>query len=820
MTSTSSPRPLPNLRTRALLSLLLAAPASALAAPVHDYELTQGGLGEALTGFAAQSGVVLSFDTRLTAGLRSPGLRGHHSVDEALALLLSGTGLQAVRETDGRYSLVKLPEDSAMVLATSTINAQGLSDITEGSTSYTTGSVSIGKTPQAIKDTPQTVSVISRQRLDDQKLTTVAQAMTQTTGISLFEGSLTSTRYLSRGFEITNFRVDGGASMADGVWKNSDTAIFDHIEVLRGADGLFAGSGEPGGTVNFVRKRPTFVPQASLTTSAGSWDDYRSELDVSGPLAVDGKLRGRAVLVSQNKQSFMDDASANHDLFYGVLEADLTETTNLLVGLTHSRYRDSDQAYGLPRYSTGEDLKLPRSTFLAGANDYYLQRDNSYFATLKQQLGEDWSLNLDTLYTRSRTLRDYYNFNGAIDPATGGGSGAEWGYQNAKAHERSVDISLRGDFTGFGLDHSLVAGWMWHDFETRTPLLTGGFVSVPNIFNFDPKDYPSLKAQAVKNGSNQTSRRSDGFYTNLRLQLAEPLHWFVGASLTNYRYAYDYNDAITGVTSPSRYDDRNVLVPYTGLTYALTPQWTAYGSVSEIYKSQADRLAGPLPGSSSLDPISGRNYELGVKGSLWDGRVNTYVALYYVKREGEAVRDPNSGSSSNSQTGASCCFLRDGEVTSKGIDVEVSGEVLERLQATFGYTYNHIEKNASSLDYTSLTPKHLAKLFATYQLPGAWSAFKLGGGATAQSASFVSGSAMVRDSNGNLTQQSQTYSFGQAGYTLWNAFAHYDVDEHWSLALNAENLLDKRYYSTVGYSDYANFYGEPRRYVLTLSGRF
>lgn len=93
-----------------------------------------------------------------------------------------------------------------------------------------------------------------------------------------------------------------------------------------------------------------------------------------------------------------------------------------------------------------------------------------------------------------------------------------------------------------------------------------------------------------------------------------------------------------------------------------------------------------------------------MKGSLWDGRLNTYLAVYYVKREGEAVRDPSSGSSSNPQTGASCCYLREGEVTSKGIDVEISGEVLERLQATFGYTYNHIEKNASSLDYTSLTP--------------------------------------------------------------------------------------------------------------------
>ena len=126
MTPNCFPRRSPTLRTSVLLSLLLAGPATALAAPAHDYALRQGDLGEALTGFAAQAGVVLSFDTRLTAGMRTPGLNGQYSVEQALALLLRGTGLQAVREADGRYSLAKLPEDSAMLLAPSTISAQGL----------------------------------------------------------------------------------------------------------------------------------------------------------------------------------------------------------------------------------------------------------------------------------------------------------------------------------------------------------------------------------------------------------------------------------------------------------------------------------------------------------------------------------------------------------------------------------------------------------------------------------------------------------------------------------------------------------------------
>ena len=806
---------------------LVVVPAAQAAEPVsaiktYSLSIAASSLDVALTRLSRETGVSIVFEQADLLGKNSPAVQGDLSTREALSRLLAGSGLQAVALGDGGYRLVPgVDAGAALELGATSVTGNLLGETTEGSGSYTTGSVSIGKAPQSIKETPQTVSVMSRQRIEDQSLTTLADVMAQTTGITRYEGSMTSSRYLSRGFEITNFRVDGGAAMTDSLaWSDLDMAIYDRAEVLRGSDGLFAGAGEPGGTINLVRKRPTAESQYSVTTSASRWDNYRLELDASGPLAFDGKLRGRTVVVSQTRDSFIDYAGSDRALFYGVLEADLSEDTTVLGGITHDRLDASDQAYGLPRYSTGDDLKLSRSTFLAGADDMIDRTLDSYFLRIEQKLGENWSASLDGVYSEVDGVRDYYNFAGSADPITGSGVYAGYGYSNMDTRERSLDLSVKGGFDLFGLQHDLLAGWMWRDTNIVERTKTGDDVIVPNIFAFDPTSYPSQRHTAIRDTDIHLRTRADGFYTSLRMQLAEPLHWIVGGSLTNYQYSWELHELITDGLTRSAYDDENVFVPYTGLTYDLTPEWTAYGSVSDIYKSQADRLKGPSPGTDPLDPITGRTYEIGLKGELFDGRLNTYTALYYTKREDQAVRDPAYPAFTDERDGASCCFLPNGVIVSKGIDFEVSGEVLPRLQATFGYTYSHIRNQGSSVTYSSLTPKHLAKLFATYQMPGVLSNLKVGGGVTAQSASYVTGDAVIRDANGKPTDQYQSYAFSQPGYALWNAFANYRFDEHWSAGLNFDNIFDKKYYSTVGYSDYASFYGEPRSYTVTLRGAF
>ncbi|MFK0090539.1 TonB-dependent siderophore receptor [Pseudomonas sp. NPDC090755] len=782
------------------------------AAPVNVHIPAQS-LAGALREFGEQSGLQVLYEPSLVEGKRAAAVNGEMESVDALSQLLRGSGLR-YQIDNGTVLLLGTPDSAALELGATSVTGAGFGATTEGTGSYTTGSVSIGKMPQSIKDTPQSVSVITRQRMDDQHLTTMNDVLNQTTGVTAYQGSMTNSRYLARGFEITNFRLDGGAPVGVSAfaWKDLDMAIYDHVEILRGADGLYSGNGEPGGSVNLVRKRPTAFNQFSVTQSVGSWDNYRTELDVSGPLGFDGRLRGRSVIVYQDRNSYIDKFDADRQLFHGVLEADITDSTLVTVGYTHDRLNSSDQAYGLPRYSNGDDLDLPRSTFLAGNHDYKNRRGDNVYARIEQRLSEDWTATLDAVYANNQQDRDYYNFYGSIDPVTHTGSTAVWASQDETYRDRAVDFSLKGGFDLFGGRHDAVLGYTWQNSKQDIDAFaSGGRVSAGDIFAFDPDNYPSRKDNAYPSQVLPTYIKQNGFYGSVRLQLTDPMHLILGGRYNDYYYSFEatrFNAAgVQTSNSKTVFSDDNVFTPFAALTYALTNEWTAYTSVAEIYKSQASSLKGPNPGSSPLDPIEGRSYEVGIKGELFEGRLNTTTALYYTKRDGEAVRDTRFPPSTSGQ-GASCCWLDDGSVTSKGIEFEISGQITDRLEGTFGYTYNHnvaTDTGSTTTTTLSLTPKHLGKAFLTYRMPGALENLRVGAGVNVQSASYVS--------EGDL-------DFSQPGYAVYNAFADYRLNEHWSVALNGNNLADKKYYSTIGTAEYANFYGDPRNFMLTLRGTY
>lgn len=796
----------------ALLPLSSSFAATHVQSNQQTYAIAAQPLDSAILQWSTISGVQLFADGELTRGKRSNAVQGRYTADAALQQLLLGTGLTFSLAGGQRAYLQPAAEQgSAMQLGATLIDSQMLGATTEGTGSYTTGQVSIGKTEQSLKETPQTVSVITRQRIEDQNLTSIHDVLNQTSGVSVYQGSLTSSRYLSRGFEITSYRIDGGSPLGSAAYarKDHDMAMYDHVEVLRGSDGLFSGNGEPGGSINLVRKRPTAEPRIELDSSVGSWNNYRSMLDVSGPLAFDGKLKGRSVMVYNNRDMFYDKADAERSFFYGVLEADLSDDTTVLAGMTYDHNRTSDQAYGWPRAMDGASLGLPRRHFLAGADDFIKTKGDSFFLRIDQRLSDNWTATVDTLYAQADQGRGYYNFYGAIDPADGYGSGANWQGQAQDLSSKSVDFNLKGDTTLLGLETNTLLGWNWTDVVFDNDHWEGeDFRQIDDIFAFDPDDYrkPGITAPTYKEYQRM---KQNGLYGSLRVRLLDPLHVIVGGRYSNYSYTYD-TDYQDGRSSSNRYNDHRVFTPFVGATYDLNPEWSLYASVADIYKSQADLRKAS---GASLKPITGTSHELGIKGELLEGRVTTYAALYYVKREGQGVREYRGSVDS-------CCYRDDGLVTSKGLDLEISGELFERFQATLGYTYNHVRNNVAGSATNSLTPKHLLKLFGAYQLPGAWSALKVGAGVTAQSPSYVSGSLYVRDSEGEFEETTDSYAFSQPGYAIWSGFAEYQLDSHWSLALNANNLLDKKYYATVGQAEYGNFYGDPRNYTLTLRGVF
>lgn len=810
-----------------------AATAAAAATPLA-FDIAAGPLDAALRSVAVQAGVALTFTPEQTAGLRSPGVRGSHSVEGGFAAVLAGTPLQAVRQANGGYALRALPaagtapRASSATTALAEVRVDARADrasTSDGSSSYAAARLGIGGMAQKPREVAQSVSVMTRQRIEDQQLSSLRDVAEQTPGVTVQQTSSVIDSFYARGFKITNLKVDGGAGLYHGYQFNAvpDAAQFEQVEVLRGADALFSGSGEPGGAINLVRKRPTREPQVEVMLSAGRWNTLRSDLDVAGPLTEDRRLRGRAVLSYRETDSFQRGGDSDAALLYGVLEWDATPDTLVTVGASHDRRHDPYVGNGLPRATNGEDLKLPRSIYLAGDWSHFNREVNTAFAKLEQQLGGGWSLALNAMHVGQRDDRAGVGWATAITPSTGrGGVGQPTSYRYT-ADQSAVDLTLKGRFDLLGRSHELLAGGNWQRVEsTAFGRRSSTLYTLENIFTFDPAAYPDPGGHVPFFDYPNYGIVQSGVFGVARLQLADRLKLIAGARHSRHAYDYIYRDlnaqGLPTSTQVTHYKESGITTPYGGLTYDIDGRWTAYASLAETYKSQADRLKGPLPGSP-LDAITGRNAELGIKGELLDGRLDVAAALYHIKRNGEAVRD-SAYPTTPGELGSNCCWLDDGRIVSKGLDLEASGELRHGWLLSAGYTFNSNSNKAGNGRYSSITPRHLLKLYTSVRLPGDASAWRVGGGANVQSATYVAGTAAVLDANGQPTGRTTPFQFREPGRAVWDLFAEYRINRHWSAMFSVRNLFDKTYYQTVGTSGYGNWYGEPRNASVTLRGMF
>ncbi|MNM53716.1 Fe(3+)-pyochelin receptor precursor [compost metagenome] len=800
-----------------------------------NFNIAPGPLDQVLGQFGRQAGIALSTDARLTAGKSSAGLNGQYEVTAGLARILADSGYRAEQQADDSYLLVPHASASAgtvMELSATTIQGQGMGEATENSGSYTTGLTSVGsKTPTSIKDTPQSVSVISQQAIEDLRMTNLSDAMKRTPGITVKNGNFRLPKFASRGFGIDNIQIDGAAPMDIGSGigtfygdKIYDLAEFDHVEVLRGSSGLLGGTGDPGGIINLVRKRPLDQYQLKLNTSAGSWDNYRSEVDVTGPLAFDGKLRGRMVAAYSDRQYFMDNRSTEKPLIYGILEADLTEATMITLGGSYEKTHENGTGDGLPRYSSGGDVKLPRHSWYTTNQSYMDGYAEELFAKLDHRFNDDWKLN--TSYTYSYDTSDTEGIipYGSVDETTNTGP-YWWGsYVSSWSKQSVFDVNLSGTFEAMGRQHELLVGADYQKVTSRWRAARGMVGKGGLIDLWDPQSTPLSSNESDHDfwrDYSPNTRKQYGLYSTLRLQISDPLKLIIGARAQRYKYEQAYQtktDDVWSYESEISHREPTKLVPYGGLIYALNDQWSAYASYAEVFKPQAQKLKGPEGNSSAVEAMTGKTYETGLKGELFGGALNLTTAVFYTERENEAVTDPSYPQAPFSYSG-SCCFIGQGKVISKGIDIEATGEVLPGLEVIAGYTLNLMDNQGEQSDYTSITPKHLFKFWSVYTLPNDWSAWRVGGGVNIQSRNFVKGTAYDFDSGGNVTNE-KPFDFTQSGYAVYDAMLEYKVDEHWSLALNGYNLFDRRYYATVGTSEFGNYYGEPRNYMLTLRGAF
>lgn len=804
--------------TPALLGMLLASTAlhGALAAPAGTREapaqmaqqgrtitfaIAAGPLPGALAAYGQATGLQVLYPSEIAQGVASPGVSGNLAPQDALIRLLAGTGLIARFVDADTVTLEKLPAQagSAAVLDPVTVQGgiSGDPGRSEGTGSYTTGSTnSATKLPLTPRETPQSVSVMTRQRMDDQGLNEIRDVLDQTVGVARLQAGALGTdgsEIFSRGFAVKNFQVDGiPRSTVYGFDDSiSDMAVFDRVEVVRGATGLLNGVGDPSAAVNMVRKRPTPVLQGYTEGQIGSWNRYRGEADLSGPLTENGRLRGRIVGAYQDNDSFIDRLHERKKVLYGILEADVTEDTTWSVGVEYQKHRSDDASRsGFPLfYTDGTKTSISRS-YNSGADWAYFMHDNlTVFSDLKHRFGNGWTATLNV----ERNNREYdgllgYGVRGSLN-RDGTGMGIWPGRWNSDLEQTSINADVSGPFELFGRRHELMAGVGGYYAKRKGldyPLwyINGYDYSIPNFFTWNGNiARPTLNPT----GWSQTDERQMAAYAATRLRPTDALSFILGSRIS--RWSQDEKShPNAGAATVKKRSENGVFTPYAGIVYDVTDIWSVYASYTSIFKPQDYKDAS----GQTLDPLDGDAYEAGVKAEFFDGLLNASAAVFLIKQNNLGEVDPGRFTPDGGQA-----YRAVKGAESKGFEMEVAGEVMTGWQVGGGYSHTSV-KNADGQRMMTYVPRDMFKLFTTYRLPGAWDRVTVGG---------------------NLKWEGKVYNgtgarrYDQDGYAVVDLMTRYQITDKVSATLNLNNLFDKKYLSSI--QNYG-YYGEPRNVLLSL----
>lgn len=689
--------------------------------------------------------------------------------------------------------LVLVPQvgaaDDNEVLNLEPILVEGLDGVvTENTGSYSTESATVGgRQPVDVRDVPQSITVITSERLEDANANSLEAAAYTIPNLSTALGDVYTGSLYSRGYEVFTYNVDGAPRNFLSLYGTApDLAFFDRIEVLSGPSGVYQGTGEPVGTLNLVRKRPLSFPQGTFKASGGSFNAGRAELDYSAALNESGTVRGRIIAYTDRKESYVDHVENNRDGIYGTVDIDVTDQTTVSLGVI-AEQQDAVRFSGLPTYTDGTLLDVPRETFI-GADWNNFERDsNEFFAEVEHEFdfggilkfsGRQYNSDVDIKSVLPST---------AVDVTTGDFDLMVFA---RKYEEQSdfLDLNLTSPLDAFGAGGTFTVG---ADYRATNQIMMQNFDFSPgthNINTFDPTSItePTVTFPGVGPGfrlNTETDTTEYGLYAQGRLDLG--LRTKLSAGL---RYvSYDSVAHDTGRNSVSSDIRERRFVGNIGLTYDIDDNLTAYGGYSDIFQPQVEQRAD----GSQLDPVVGRQFEIGVKGSYNGGRLTAQVAAFLIEDENRAVADAaNTG-----------FFVDSGEATSKGIEAMLQGEIAENWMISGGYTYVDTD-----LADNPVSPHNLT-LWGKYTVPEhqKMGGLELGLGLRAASSfKAVSGGTTI----------------SAAGYGVMDAMVSYPITDAVSAQLSIENIADRKYYTRVNHTTRGNFYGTPRRFTFTVAATF
>ncbi|WP_105103120.1 TonB-dependent siderophore receptor [Microbulbifer pacificus] len=647
----------------------------------------------------------------------------------------------------------------------------------------------------SIMETPQSISAIGRTQIDDFNMYNLNDALLAVPGIQVESVETDRTYYSSRGFDVTNFQVDGvGLPSTYGNRSGeTDTSIYERIEVVRGANGLMSGAGNPSATVNMVRKRPTDDLQMSFNATAGSWDSLRLESDVAGVL-TDG-LRGRVVMTKEDRESYLDFYAMDKSVVYGALEKDLGKSTLLTVGASYqSSLADSPLWGALPLvYSDGTPTDYDVSASTSADWAYWDNIEKEVFAELKHEFANGWELK--GYYSTTDIEGDselFYMYSLPDRDTDVGLIGYASGY-TLDAKQDVFDLRVSGTYQFLGHEHDLLFGYNWSEGATREISLydyTNGFPPVGDFTQWNGQTPVKPVFTDGLTGSNFDEEQS-AWYAATRLRMTDSLSLVSGARVVNWTADGDGY----GTSKVTKVDGK--VLPYAGVVYSIADNYSLYASHTETFRAQDD-IAKDL---TFIDPTEGVNDEVGVKGQFLGGKLIATLAYYQTQQNNVAefagqIEDPN-----NDQVMIDYYEGRDYD--SKGYDLTVSGEIIDGLNMEFSYAKVDIENKAANGLNRDFIPEQTVRLYASYR-PPMLDQLKVGGGLNWQ--------------DDISRMHAAGHRIEQDAYAILQLFANYKVNEQLSFSVNGENLTDEKYISSLYWDQ--GFYAAPRSFSASVNWRY
>jgi len=650
-----------------------------------------------------------------------------------------------------------------------------------------------------LKETPQTVNVLTRQQLDDFALDNTRDVLRNTPGIIVSNQETERTSYLARGFEISNVLVDGVGIPLEGYNYNNDNPdsfLFDRIEVVKGANALNNGIGDPGATINMIRKRPTSDLQTAFNASYGSWNTQRYEVDVSSPLTQDGKVRGRVFGYQQTGDSYLDRYELEKNGIGAVVEADITDTTLLTAGYTETNHKPNGVNWGSnPLINTeGEQLSYSRNYNYSPSWAHWDSNIKSYFAELEQKLGGDWTAKLT--YDEKRTQRDSKLLFLSGKPGANGTSGIFLypGMYIDDNKEQQASLSFSGTYPLWGQRHEASLGYVWAKNRLDELGYAGSFVNplTTDLASFTPEE-PSWDMSKTS-GEMHIRQKNQSLYAATRLHLNDDLKLLLGA---NYVQAESSGSSYGKDTV---YDEDKVL-PYAGLTYNFSPEYTGYLSYTSIFRPQTTKA----DDGSINKPIEGESYEVGVKGSWLDDKLTATMAVFRTEQSNYPLRD-SDGIPTLRTTQVS-------DLRSQGYEFGLAGQLTDHFNLSFGYTQFSLKDLINGGDARTFNPTQSFNLLTTYQVPQL-PKLKLGLGVQWQDQTYLD--VPEATANGVITQKAGIIE--QDAYALVNLMASYELNEHMTLQANGNNLTNEKY--LFNFPNQQGFYGAPANYSVAVKFKY